>query len=330
MQQPTCEICGDPTDATVCRRETRSLAEYLTEVIRLDLAVEVQTSIARLAQHGERGGFSPAPAELEEDEDLDDERRRLPVMTHGWAARLDKPKRGALLSTALPYLPGMANRAYAAINDITTTARDIAETRQIQVLMPGMMEGPLCRAGYGCRHQSCAVIRGRRVDHPAARAAQFLLTQLDWIRKHGDAAAYVDELSAAAALLARCVDRPPTAAYAGPCWVKLEDGRCDFELYAPEGASTVKCGGCGTVHDMDARRRWLRGEAEDALAIAATLAAGLSSLDMPVTSSAIRNLAARGRIVAHGHDPHGRPLYRVGDVVDVLIDQARRKAGAAA
>jgi hypothetical protein len=330
MQQPTCEICGDPTDATICRREIRSLAGYLSEVIKLDLAVEVQTSIARLAQHGHRGGFSPAHAEQEPDDDQGDERLRLPLMAHGWAARLERPKRGALLSTALPYLPGMANRAYAAINAITTTARDIAETRGIDVLLPDLMQGPLCRAGYGCRHQSCAIIRGRRVDHPAARAAQFLLTQLDWIRRHADAAAYVEELSAAAALLNRCVDRPPNAAYAGPCWEELDDGRCDFELYAPEGAATVKCGGCGVTHDMDARRRWLRGEAQDALAIAATLAAGLSSLDMPVTSSAIRNLASRGRIAAHGHDPHGRPLYRVGDVVDVLIDQARRKAGAAA
>jgi hypothetical protein len=330
MQQPTCEICGDPTDATVCRRETRSLADHLAAVVRLDLAVEVEASVARLARHGDRGGRELRAPELD-DEDLGDERRRLPVMAHGWAARLERPKRGALLSTQLPYLPGMATQAYAAINAITTTARDIAETRGIQVPMPGPMAGPLCRAGWGCKHPTCALIRARSIDHPAARAAAFLLTQLDWIRKHADAAAYVDELSTAAATLLWCVDRPPNTAYAGPCWETLADeSRCGFELYAIEGAAIVECRGCGTTHVLADRRKWLRGEVQDALAIAATLAAGLSSLDMPVTSSMIRNYAARGRIVAHGHDVVGRPLYRVGDVVDVLLDQARRKAGVAA
>lgn len=327
MQQPTCEICGRPTDATVCRRETRSLADHLAQVI--SVAGEVETSVARLARHGDRGGrelVAPEP----DDEDLGVERRRLPLMAHGWAARLDKPVRGALLSTQLPFLPGMATQAYAAINAITTTARDICETRGIQVPMPGPMAGPLCRAGWGCKHPSCALIRTRSIDHPAARAAAFLLTQLDWIRKHADAVAYVGELSAAAATLVRCVDRPPNTAYAGPCWEKLDDGRCDFELYALEDAATAECGGCGATHVLADRRKWLRGEAQDALAIAAMLAAGLSSLDMPVTSSMIRNYAARGRIVAHGHDPVGRPLYRVGDVVDVLLDHARRKAGVAA
>jgi hypothetical protein len=323
-----CDLCGDPTDATVCRREIRSLAGYLREVIAV--AGEVETSVARLARHGDRGGKPATAPEVEPDEDSEDERRRLPVMAHGWAARLDKPKRGALLATELPYLPGMQKRAYAAINAITTTARDICEARGIEVLMPGPTIGPLCRSGWGCSHPTCDRIRARTIDHPAARAASFLLTQLEWIRHHPDATRIVEELSAAAATLRRCVDRPPTEAYAGPCWEDLEDGRCDFELYAPEGAATVRCGGCGTTHDLGMRRRWLLAEVQDALATAATIAAGLSSLDMPVTSSMIRNYADRGRIVAHGHDQQGYPMYRVGDVVDVVLDVARRRTGAAA
>jgi hypothetical protein len=43
--QTTCEICGDPTDATVCRREIRSLDGYLAEVI--DVAGDVETSRRR-------------------------------------------------------------------------------------------------------------------------------------------------------------------------------------------------------------------------------------------------------------------------------------------
>lgn len=326
MQDPLCEICGDPTDATVCRGEIRSLTGYLRPVIAV--AGEVETTVARLARYGARGGR--AAQSTDEDPGGGPANRAMPVEVFGWPASKEGRQRGALIETELPFHPGTAQRAYAAINTITTVARDICETRGIDVPMPGPTVGPLCRSGWGCNHQTCDWIRARTVDHPAARAATFLLTQLEWIRHHPEAARFVDELSAAAATLRRCVDSPATPAYAGPCWEEIDDGRCDFELYAAEGAASVRCGGCGTTHDLAARRRWLLAEAQDALATAATIAAGLSSLDMPVTSSMIRNYADRGRIVAHGSDQQGRPMYRVGDVVDVLLELARRKAGVAA
>lgn len=325
---PTCVICDEPTDGTVCRRDTATLAGYLRGVI--DVAGDVETSVARLARYGVRGGRAGIPDEQEGWGD-DGERFRLPLLAHGWVARLDRPKRGALIETPLPYHPGMATRAAAAINTITTWARHVCEERGIGVPLPGPMLGPLCRAGWGCNHPTCDLIRARTIDHPAARAARFLLTQLEWIRHRPEAADVVDEVSAAAATLRRCVDAPPKLTYAGPCWELIDgDERCEVELYAVEDAPTVRCIGCGTAHDMDQRRRWLLGEAQDALANAATIAAGLSSLNQQVTSSMIRNYADRGRIVAHGRDRDGRPLYRVGDVLDVLVDIATRKKGQAA
>jgi hypothetical protein len=312
MQQPTCEICGDPTDATICRRETRSLAGYLSEVIKLDLAVEVQTSIARLAQHGHRGGFSPQSVEEDLDEDLGDERRRLPLMAHGWAARLERPKRGALVSTALPYLPGKERAAHGAINAITTAARDICETRGIQVPMPGLMVGPLCRAGWGCKHETCAIIRARIIDHPAARAATFLLTQLDWIRWHADAVAYVEELSAAAAILRRCVDTPPKMVIVGMC-------DCSKYLYAYEDQAVATCKECGSQWEVAASRKILEEALVDRLCTAAEAAVLLMKFEMTSNRDRSRKnivmWAQRGLITAHG-EVHGSPTYRLGDIID--------------
>lgn len=326
--QAECAICDDPTDGTVCRRETTALAEHLRQVVAL--AGEVETSVARLARYGERGGRVGTVPEDEPDVD-DGARRRLPVMVHGWVARLDKPKPGALLVTQLPFHQGKGDRAAAASNAIVTWARHVCEERGIGVPRPGPVIGPLCRAGWGCTHPTCALIRARTVDPGVARAAVFLLTQLEWIRHRPEAADAVEELSAAAVVLRLCVDAPPVLQYAGPCWNDDPiDGQCETELYAVEGRATVRCPGCDAVHDMGLRRAWLLEQSPDVLLNAATMAAALSSLDQPVTASMIRNYADRGRIVAHGRDRDDRPTYRVGDVLDVLALTARRKTGAAA
>ena len=39
---------------------------------------------------------------------------------------------------------------------------------------------------------------------------------------------------------------------------------------------------------------------------------------MPVTPELVRKWKYRGRLVSRGHDTPGSPLYRVGDVVDLL------------
>lgn len=323
-----CVICGDPTDGTVCRREIAATGTALRQV--LAVAGEVETTTARLARYGDRGG-RPALAAEDEPDDGGDERRRLPVMVHGWAARLDRPARGALIETALPYLPGTATRAAAACGEIVTWARHVCEERGIGVPRPGPAVGPLCRAGWGCNHPSCDRIRARTVEPGVARAARFLLGQLEWIRHRPEADETVEQLQAAASVLVRCVDRPPALRYAGPCWAEDADGgQCEEELYALEGAATVRCPGCGAAHDLGLRRQWLLGQVDDVLANAATLAAALSSLDRPVTASMIRNYADRGRITAHGRDRDDRPTYRVGDVLAVLADVAERRAGVAA
>jgi hypothetical protein len=66
----------------------------------------------------------------------------------------------------------------------------------------------------------------------------------------------------------------------------------------------------------------------DHLTYAETIARALSGWGWKVTSAQIRGYAHRHRLLAHGADEHERPLYRVGDVVDLLVAATRKGAAA--
>lgn len=114
------------------------------------------------------------------------------------------------------------------------------------------------------------------------------------------------------------VDLPPERWYAGPC-------ACGTDLYALNRSGPVECRGCGTTYDVSQRRDWLLGEAEDRLLNAADLARAVSWLGAePLTPGRVRKWASRKRILARGHDG-AHPLYRVGDAIDLLAEDTRRR-----
>lgn len=114
------------------------------------------------------------------------------------------------------------------------------------------------------------------------------------------------------------IDAPAPRTFAGPC----DD--CGHDLYARTGKPQVTCHNCGLTYDLAARRTWLLGMVHDRLATATDVARALTSLELPCTAERIRQWKHRGRLAALGHDPLGHPLYRVGDVVDLLVQQAER------
>jgi len=105
-------------------------------------------------------------------------------------------------------------------------------------------------------------------------------------------------------------------------WVEVT---CDEDLYAVPGAAVVRCRGCGAEYDAEAQRRWLIATAYDSLATATVVSRALTSLGEPVTPSTIRNLAARNQLYAHSVDRDGYPLYRVGEVVEILVRRRTKK-----
>ena len=156
----------------------------------------------------------------------------------------------------------------------------------------------------------------------------FLLRNLSALRAHEHAGKAADEIGHAVKRSAWIVDRRPERFYAGPC-----DGDgvyCEGELYATPGAVVVDCPVCGLGYDLAERRDWLLDAVEDQLVGASVLAAAVTTLSgEPVTADRIRQWAHRGRIVARSEvveDGKRRPLYRVGDVLDVLHGQKARDA----
>jgi hypothetical protein len=112
------------------------------------------------------------------------------------------------------------------------------------------------------------------------------------------------------------MDRPPGRIYLGEC------DKCKKDLYVLTFATRFICG-CGVVYMMEERKAQLLESARDFLGTATFLAGAITPLSgRRVTSDRIRQWAHRGRITPHGIDRRGDPVYRVGDVLD-LVDQGR-------
>lgn len=129
----------------------------------------------------------------------------------------------------------------------------------------------------------------------------------------------------------RVCDRPADLIYIGRCGGRqgTESDGCEQDLYARPGAPYVTCRVCGARHDVTTRQEWLLRVLEDHLATATEIARGVSRLGEPVKAERIRKWAERGRVEKRGERPRGDgrpdPLYRVGDVLDLLLAEAARK-----
>ena len=160
--------------------------------------------------------------------------------------------------------------------------------------------------------------------------SHFLAENVDWLRHRDNAPQALDEIQAAARRVLRVIDRPVERWFAGPCWaaIRTTEGTaalCTEELYARVNADTVTCPNCHAEHGVAARRAWLLEQAEDHLVHAALAATALTALGARVPVGTIYSWVHRGRLTAHGVDRHRRPTYRLGDVLDVLRDEAERQ-----
>lgn len=168
--------------------------------------------------------------------------------------------------------------------------------------------------------------------------SRHLLANLKWLRHRPEVHDAKTEIGPLVHKLRATIDTRPERTYYGPCG-SVEYGsdgkpilcaaRCPTDLYAHPKATTATCQTCATEIDLTERREWLLSEVEEQLAHAQLLGRALSSLGRPVPDATIRSWVARGRLTPRGHD-HQRALYRVGDVLDLLAEQATRQAGRSA
>lgn len=175
--------------------------------------------------------------------------------------------------------------------------------------------------------------------------SRWLLSRHARLARHPAAEQISSDIAALRLELLSAVDRNPERWYAGPCaGTRADGGPCveavvDYtddgrpvrstrptELYATPEARVVTCRRCGTAYDVAERRQWLLDVAQDQLAHAELIGRAAPALGVDITPAAVRGYADRGRIVAHGTDQRGRPLYRVGDVIEVARDVLARRS----
>jgi hypothetical protein len=153
--------------------------------------------------------------------------------------------------------------------------------------------------------------------------AAWLTRNLPTLRQHQEAGQAFDELTHAIREARRAVDRPLERIFAGQCLEEHEDGWvCREDLYAAPGKTTATCKVCGARHDMAKRREWMLACIEDQVAYSGLLAGLVSNLGVQIGSSTIRRYASAGRIKVISVDAKRRPLYRIGDVLDVFLKRA--------
>lgn len=221
-------------------------------------------------------------------------------------ARLGTPGGGRGGETALPW----DQRARDA-RDVLRSAL-VGWVRALQADADEERSGPVCRA---CEHPSCAWIDATHAPADTLPAlARWLTRHRRALLAHPAVEEAVDELVDAMRQARRAIDRPPGTWYAGPCGV--DD--CAADLYAHHGARTIRCRRCEATHDVAARETWLMGQVRDRLGTATEIARALNGFNPGLTPEMIRGYAGRLRLLPFGVDDLGRPLYRIGDVRDLL------------
>lgn len=159
------------------------------------------------------------------------------------------------------------------------------------------------------------------VDPTAEGYALWLLRWIGAIASYDYAAKAMDELSYAIKQAHRAIDRPADRWYAGPCGYE----GCTEDIYARPDAVKVECRACGLVWDVVERRTYLLRAAEDYLLTAAEMSRALPTLlDRPLTSAMIRGYVHRKTLVRRGFNKEGVPVYRVGDVQDIVVPNTQQ------
>lgn len=259
--RPTCPRCAKPihTQANICDGCSRRLQVLMLATARLD----PWTTIARLDVITAGGTGTP---------DLD-----------GWERNAN-----ALEPIELPLRPEAAAKWRAAVGELTTRSRHVAETRGIN--------GPAT---------------------PAA-ALTWLAINLGWLMHRDEAWEAYQAIDDACKAIRRIVDTRPGEHVVGWC------GTCNLRLYADRQAATAHCAGCSTDYDAKQARAQLIEDGRDQWVTAADAADILVGWDESrVVRDRLRKLihawATRGLISVA--DWIGEtPRYRLGDVIDKWTD----------
>jgi hypothetical protein len=170
---------------------------------------------------------------------------------------------------------------------------------------------------------------------PIAKLATWLAGNVEWMRHRAEVDEFLTDVEACHRVVRSIARGPAEQKFLGPCgapiWTEnlggesgmreLEGPPCDGDVYAYRGARTGRCKTCGAQVDTSEREAWLDGEVRQHVFRAAEIANAYG-----VKVDTIRSWHTRGQLANHGSDVDGRPLFNVGEVLDLAAaDKARRE-----
>jgi hypothetical protein len=183
------------------------------------------------------------------------------------------------------------------------------------------------------------------VTDPLIAAAQFLVTQLDWLRHATDeqggpyAASVFAEIRDCASRMRATVEGPADRRYLGPCGAETVDdvtavdpehgegirtylvSTCEGDVYARDGAPAGRCRTCGTQYQRAERQDWIDTLRRDWLYHASEITEAYPE----IKANTVSKWYSRGLLASHG-EHNGGPLFKVGEVLDLAAgDKARRE-----
>jgi len=143
-----------------------------------------------------------------------------------------------------------------------------------------------------------------------------------WLVVHPEGHTAIDEVGYAVAQARTAIDRAADRVYAGTC--DGDGGECGEELYAVEGSTSLRCPVCMTERDVFTWRRNRLEAAGDSLLTLSEMTRAIGETGSETVSrKRLEGWVRRGRLIRAGHDG-GTPLYRVGDVLDIIEGEKRR------
>lgn len=153
------------------------------------------------------------------------------------------------------------------------------------------------------------------IRNGGVRACAIYLRRIEVIIvNHPEAGEILSALHRRTSKARQVIDKSAVAWYAGIC----SHDDCDADLYAPEGAATVTCRKCRTVHDVAARREVLTRALDDVLVTATEIGRAVHITGEAVKPARVWQWRRRGKIITRGTNAKGEPLYRLGDVLALL------------
>ena len=226
-------------------------------------------------------------------------------------------------------------RHLTTIAEITPDARDTAAGLASRTTGGGSGEPPAplnlaaqsrldaiaAELGTWVRH--IADERGHQLpagDDQIVACARWLAEHVEWMRHREEADEIARDIAICARVITALVGGPVERRWLGQCGMPTEAGRCPTDLHARIDATTVVCRGCETRHEVAQRRAWLdetvRGYAYTAREIREAYG---------IAAGTIRSWASRGQLTAAG-EHYGRPIYKLGQVLDLAAQAAARRA----